>query len=88
MVCTPVLVTSSTVKKIVAGPGGKTRPLGGSVKVSDLRSLDTVCSKNTRRALEWNACDEKPKSISDTIGIISSYQEVTTWYKFSETDLE
>ena len=59
--CTPVLVTSSTVRKIVAGPGGYTRPFGGVVNVSDLRSLETVASMKTKRALEWKACEEKPR---------------------------
>lgn len=79
MVCTPLLVTSSTVKKIVAGPGGYTRPFGGSVKVIDLRSLDTVCSRNTRRALEWNACEENPRSINDTNQYGKHYSAVSTW---------
>ena len=51
----PTLVTSSTVRKMVAGPGGYTRPLGGVTNVSDLRSADIVASMKTRRALEWDA---------------------------------
>lgn len=50
----------------MAGPGGKTLPFGGVVNVSDLRSLEIVASIKTRRALEWNAWLEKPRSIRDT----------------------
>ena len=62
----PSLVTSSTVRKIVAGPGGYTLPLGGVTNVSDLRSAEMVASMKTRRALEWKAWLENPRSISDT----------------------
>jgi hypothetical protein len=64
--CTPGPVTPSTVKNTVAGPGGNTRPFGGTLKVSDARSLERLASIKTSRALEWNACDEKPRSISET----------------------
>ena len=55
-----------TVRKTKAGPGGKTLPLGGAVNLSDLRSCEMDASMNTRRALEWNAWLEKPRSMSDT----------------------
>ena len=51
----------------MAGPGGKTRPFGGGVKVSDLRSAEIVDSMKTRRALEWKAWLEKPRSMRATI---------------------
>lgn len=51
----PSLVTSSTVRKMVAGPGGYTRPFGGATNVSDLRSAEIVASMKTKRALEWKA---------------------------------
>ena len=37
------------------------------MNVSVRRSLDIVASMKTRRALEWNACVEKPRSIKDTV---------------------
>jgi hypothetical protein len=36
------------------------------VNVSELRSLEMEASMKTRRALEWKAWLEKPRSISDT----------------------
>ena len=66
MIITPGLVTSSTVRKSVAGPGGYTRPLGGIVNVSDFLSRESCASRKTRRALEWNACEEKPRSMRET----------------------
>lgn len=63
----PSLVTSSMVRNTVPGPGGKTRPLGGVVNVSDFRSREIVASRKTRRALEWNAWLEKPRSMSETV---------------------
>lgn len=62
----PSLVTSSTVKKIVAGPGGYTLPFGGVMNVSDFRSGEMTASMNTRRALEWKAWLENPRSINAT----------------------
>ena len=62
----PSLVTSSMVRKIVADPGGYTRPLGGVTNVRDLRSADIFASMNTSRALEWNAWLEKPRSMRET----------------------
>lgn len=59
-------VTLLMVTNIVAGPGGKTRPLGGVVNVSSVLSLDSEASMNTRRALEWNAWLENPRSINAT----------------------
>jgi hypothetical protein len=31
-----------------------------------LRSGERVCSRKTRRAEEWKACEEKPRSIRET----------------------
>ena len=55
------------MRKTTAGPGGKTRPFGGAVKVSDFRSLEIDDSMKTRRALEWKAWLEKPRSIRETV---------------------
>lgn len=57
-----------TVRKTIAGPGGKTLPLGGVVNVRDLPSRETDASMKTSRALEWKAWLEKPRSMSDTAG--------------------
>ncbi len=62
----PVLVTSSIVKKMNAGPGGKTLRFGGAVMVNDLRSFESFDVINTSRALEWKAWLENPKSMSAT----------------------
>ena len=40
--------------------------LGGEVIVRVSPSSDKLNSKKTNRALEWNACDENPRSISET----------------------
>ena len=63
----PSLVTSSMVKKIVAGPGGYTLPFGGVTNVSDLRSGEILASMKTRRALEWKAWLENPRSMRETV---------------------
>ena len=71
----PELVTSFTVKKTVAGPGGKTLPFGGVVNVSDVPSDEMIASMNTRRALEWKAWLEKPWSIKATVIGLSGVQQ-------------
>lgn len=73
----PSLVTSSTVKKIVAGPGGYTRPFGGVVKVSDLLSCEIWASMKTSRALEWKAWVEKPRSINEASRSNTASQQCT-----------
>ena len=62
----PSLDTSSIVKKIVAGPGGYTRPFGGVVNVNDFLSSETVASMKTSRAPVWKPWVENPRSMSDT----------------------
>ena len=79
----PSLVTSSIVRKIVAGPGGYTLPFGGVVNVSDLPSEEIRASMNTNRALEWNAWDENPRSMSDTArSAVSEAPTITTPYAY------
>jgi hypothetical protein len=41
--------------------------LGGVCTVSDLWSGLSVAVIKTRRWLEWNACEEKPRSIRATL---------------------
>jgi hypothetical protein len=50
----------------VPGPGGYTLLLGGLDISSVLRSEDNLASSQTSRELEWNACEEYPRSISAT----------------------
>ena len=55
------------VKKMNPGPGGKTLRFGGAVIVKDRLFRESLASMNTRRALEWNACVENPRSMSATV---------------------
>ena len=47
------------------------RPFGGVVNVSNVPSDEMVASMNTRRALEWKAWLEKPRSINATVSGLS-----------------
>ena len=67
MTISPALVTSSIVTKMNPGPGGKTLLFGGLVTVRVLPSFERVASMNTRRWLECQAWEEKPRSMRATV---------------------